>query len=329
MATTEICPYCGQPLGSDEAASHLQKAEEKFRRQLLAEAKAETKAKIAATRKTTERKVRAELEREKSKRERGLEGELRKLQTQNSDLERRLEGLNAPERGDMNEADIAEELVHAFPEDDIQREGKGGDILQTVRYHSGGKLEEAGLILYECKDTKRWSNAFIEQIKADGQTHQTPYLLLVSQTLPAKEEYACVRDDVVIVDPFHVRHLAWIVRRAAIETHRAERAGQDRAGKTARLYEYLRSDEFRGQLSSLVGIGAKLSEKLQAERKSHERDWSRRQHTYDELVRNSVAIEEEIQRILESDAPLKHRETPKRRTRPRTRQHNGRTPARS
>ena len=153
----------------------------------------------------------------------------------------------------MNEADIAEELAHAFPEDDIQREGKGGDILQTVRYQLGRKLEEAGLILYECKDTKRWSNAFLKQIKADGQTHQTPYLLLVSRTLPANEECACVRDDVVIVDPLHVRHLAWIVRRAVIETHRAERAGQDRAGKTARLYEYLRSDEFRGQLSTLVG----------------------------------------------------------------------------
>ena len=62
----------------------------------------------------------------------------------------------------MNEADIAEELVHAFPEDEIQREGKGGDILQTVRYPCGGKLEQAGVILYECKDTKRWSNAFIE-----------------------------------------------------------------------------------------------------------------------------------------------------------------------
>ena len=73
-----------------------------------------------------------------------------------------------------------------------------------------------------------------------------------------------MRDDVVIADPAHVRHLAWIVRRAVIETHRAELAGQDRAGKTARLYEYLRSDEFRGQLSAVVRAGTQLTEMLQS-----------------------------------------------------------------
>jgi hypothetical protein len=35
---------------------------------------------------------------------------------------------------------------------------------------------------------------------------------------------------------------------------------------------------------------------------------------YDELARNSVAIEDEIHRILEADARRKHRETPWRRS---------------
>ena len=93
-----------------------------------------------------------------------------------------------------------------------------------------------------------------------------------------------------------------------IETHRAELAGQDRAAKTARLYEYLRGDEFREQLAAVVAAGDKLTGMLQAERKDHERGWNRRQQAYDELVHDSVAIEETIQGIIESAAPQK---TPK------------------
>ena len=90
-----------------------------------------------------------------------------------------------------------------------------------------------------------------------------------------------------------------------IETHRAELAGQDRAAKTARLYEYLRGDEFPEQVAAVVAAGDKLTGMLQAERKDHERGWNRRQQAYDELLHGSVAIEEMSQGIIDSVAPRK------------------------
>ena len=278
MSEVARCPYCNQPLASKSAVKHLHQNEEKLRRKLVAEANAAAKEKIQEARKAAAEKVRTELEGKESKRERSLQRTVKTLQKQNRDLERRLDNLSAPDRGDLNEADIAEELIEAFPDDKITREGKGGDIVQTVRHRRGKRLEPAGVILYECKDTKRWSNSFVNQIKADGRARRTPYLLLVSRTLPAKEKDTCVRDDVIVADPIHVRHLAWILRRMVIETHRATLAGHDRADKTARLYEYLRSEEFREHLSPVVAAGTHLSEMLQAERKHHERDWNLRQH---------------------------------------------------
>ncbi len=303
MTDPARCPYCNQPLVSGAAVKHLHEAEEKLRRELSREAAAAAKGKIEEACKAAERKVRAEAERERSKRERGLQRMIETLQNQNGDLERRLEGLNAPDRGDMNETDIARDLVEAFPEDEITRKGKGGDIVQVVRYQTDHKFERAGVILYECKDTRRWSNSFIAQIKADGRTHRTPYLLLVSRALPAGEKDACIRDDVVIADAIHARHMARILRRMVIETHRAELAGRDRAGKTARLFEYLRSDQFREQLSAVVEVGARLSEMLQSERRDHERDWTKRQHIHDELAHKSAAIEQHIQDIIEGETP--------------------------
>ena len=250
-----------------------------------------------------EKQIRDEEAHERSKHEQGLQLTIDVLQRQNRDLERRLDGLSAPDRGAINEADIARDLTEAFPDDEITRTGKCGDIVQVVRYRTDQRLEQAGVILYECKDTKNWSNGFITQVKADGRTLHTPYLLLVSKTLPGKEKGTCVSDDVIVADPPHARHLARILRRMVIETHRAELAGQDRAAKTARLYEYLRGDEFREQLAAVVAAGNKLTDMLQAERKDHERGWNKRQQAYDELVHDSVAIEETIQGIIESAAP--------------------------
>lgn len=112
-----------------------------------------------------------------------------------------------------------------------------------------------------------------------------------------------VRDDVVIADAGHALHLAQILRRMAIETHRAGLADQDHAGKTARLFEYLRSEEFREHLGAVVETGGKLDEMLQKERRAHERTWSQGHEIYTELSRQSVAIDETISGIIESDAP--------------------------
>ena len=119
--------------------------------------------------------------------------------------------------------------------------------------------------------------------------------------MPAKETDVCVRDDVVITDPEHVGHLARILRQVVMETHRAELAGQDRAQKTALLYEYLRGEVFRDELTALIEAGTRLTEMLQTERRAHERDWNARQRTYDELLHNSVAIDQSIRNIIESD----------------------------
>jgi hypothetical protein len=207
MSDPAKCPYCNQPLVNQAAVNHLHEAEKKLLRRLTREAKAEAEKKIEKAREATEKKVRAEAERERSRRERGLMRTIEIQQKQNEDLERRLAGLTAADQGDMNEADIADELATAFPDDVVTREGKGGDILQEVRYHRDGDPESAGVILYECKDRKNWSNAFITQIKKDGKTRRTPYLLLVSKALPAKESGTCVREDVIVADPVHARHM--------------------------------------------------------------------------------------------------------------------------
>ena len=300
----------------EDVQSKHERALERLRRS-QAKALSDAEKQIEQAKEATEEKVRAELEGQRSKHERALEATIEGLQKDNAKLLRKVEKVNAPERGRINEEDIAEQLEHAFPDDEIKLTGsKGGDILQVVRYPTDKGLETAGVILYECKDQQQWGSRFISQIKADGLKRHTPYLLLVSRAMPAKEADVCVRDDVVITDPEHVRHLARILRQVVLETHRAALAGKNRDHKKALLYDYLRGEAFRGELTLLIEAGSKLSEMLQTERRTHERDWNSRQQAYDELLHNSVAIDQSIRNIIETDgaAPTTRRK-PRRKSR--------------
>jgi hypothetical protein len=52
---------------------------------------------------------------------------------------------------------------------------------------------------------------------------------------------------------------------------------------------------------------------LQKEKQAHERTWTRREQTYAELERKSIAIDEAICGIIEAEPPAKASHTPARR----------------
>jgi hypothetical protein len=254
-----------------------------------------------AERETTERKIRRELERKQAARERALNRTVERLQEQNSELQRRADRLTASDRGDDNEVDVFKRLTQAFPTDDIKRQGKAGDILETVRSPENGNGERAGLILYECKDTLRWSNGYVAQIKADGATHRTPYLVLVSRALPRGVKDVCIRDGVVIVDRDHALQLAAVMRRLVLEVHRVELAGHRARDKAALVYEYLASTDFRQALAEVISASSKLTVMLRKEKRDHERSWTRREQAYGELQRKAIGIDETIRGLLETE----------------------------
>lgn len=57
--------------------------------------------------------------------------------------------------------------------------------------------------------------------------------------------------------------------------------------------------KFRAQFDAVLEAGAKLRH----ERRTHERAWARREHTYSDLVQTSVAIDERIRQINTATEP--------------------------
>jgi hypothetical protein len=285
----------------------------------------EHRSELVAVRRELERRMREELAQERkrlksvlgssiarterAKAERAYEGQLRalnrlvgSLRGENERLQRQLEQLSAADRGDWNEEVILRELQLAFREDEIRRQRRGragSDILHAVHHRSGGEQQEAGLIIYECKDTLRWSKDFIAQAKKAAKSHGTPYVILVSRAFPQRRKEMFVEDGVIVVHPTHVIHMARVVRSMVIGIHQAKLSAEGRARKTEELLRYLSGTAFRQALGTLTEKTRELRELLEEEQRTHKRVWARREQAYGEVRDVTDTIDTTIRGIIE------------------------------
>jgi hypothetical protein len=246
---------------------------------------------------------RTRLEQEFGTRDKQLQATLTKVQEQNAELSRRVERLSAGDRGEFNEEEILAQLSRAFPDDDIKRTRRGqrgADIFQHVRVRTDGDLIEAGLIIYECKDTLHWNNSFISQMKAQAKQHGTPYAILVSRCFPRGSKNLAVINDIVVVEPARSVALAEVMRRMVIETYRSGVVTGSRVEKTAELFRFVSSTEFRQKFDSLSEANDSLQASLSRERQSHQRVWTERERFYHVIGESVIEIDARFKAILES-----------------------------
>lgn len=261
----------------------------------LRKLKSTVRAEVAAE---AEKAAAAKVQRELKQKDRLISS----LKDENEVQQRRIEHLTADERGEMNEEELVARLQAAFPDDRIERLGRGragSDILHTIRYPLDGGFETAGLVVYECKDTLQWVNSFVDQAKKARLTHKTPHVVIVSRAFPRAEKILCVRDGVPIVAPARIVDLARVLRGMVIELHRAGLSKESQAAKTQELYEYLAGDEFRQAFGVIVDAAKELGDLLGKERTAHERTWAKRQQIYNELGGKSAAIDGRLRAIIE------------------------------
>ena len=246
---------------------------------------------------------RSRLEQEFGKRDKQLQATLTRVQEQNAELSRRVERLSAGDRGEFNEEEILAQLSRAFPDDDIERTRRGqrgADIFQHVRVRTDGDFIEAGLIIYECKDTLHWNNSFITQMKAQAKLHRTPYAILVSRCFPRGSQNLAVIDGIVVVEPARSVALAEVMRRMVIETYRSGAVTGSRVEKTAELFRFVSSMEFRQKFDSLSEANDALQASLTRERQSHQRVWTERERLYHAMGDATIEIDSRFKAILES-----------------------------
>jgi hypothetical protein len=257
---------------------------------------------------TVEKRVQAELAttREQAKKEaeeslklKVLEKEqtITSMQKQIEDLKRKAEQGSQQLQGEVQELQLEALLSMKFPRDTIQPVPKGehgGDVLQTV---CGSAGQSCGVILWETKRTKNWSDGWLTKLRDDQRSAKAEIAVIVSQTLPKGMETFGLIGQVWITDPRSVIPVAVALRHMLVEVASARQASEGQQTKTAMIYQYLTGPRFRQRVQAIVEAFSSMQEDLDKEKKAITKQWAKREEQIERVMQATVGMYGDLQGI--------------------------------
>jgi len=194
-------------------------------------------------------------------------------------------------QGEILELDLEEVLASAFRDDTINPVAKGvngADISHTVRSQSG---IECGVILWEIKRTKNWTDGWIPKLKTDLRSAKANVPVIISEVLPKTVDGDMGQvDGVWVVKPKLAIILATLLRKSLLDVGRERASAQNKGDKADALYGFVTSHEFAQQIESMVETYQAMNTQVTKERVAYERLWAQREKQAQSLLLNTATI---------------------------------------
>ncbi len=157
------------------------------------------------------------------------ERQLGDMRRQIEDLKRKAEQGSQQLQGEAGEGELESLLRANFPSDEISAIGqgvRGADVHQVVIDPRGRK---SGAILWECKNTRNWSDGWIAKLKQDQRSLHADVAVLVTATLPKGCTRFALIEGVLVTDFACAAGLAAVLRAQPVSARAdAERSDQQR-----------------------------------------------------------------------------------------------------
>jgi hypothetical protein len=239
-----------------------------------------------------------------SRKEAQMRVQMESVQRELADAKRKLEQGSQQLQGEALEAGLEEMLRAAFPMDEIAEVPKGvngADCLQRVRSASG---QLCGTIVWEAKQTKNFSNSWLQKVRDDQQAAGAEIAVLVTSAMPKDVREPFVRQADVWVTTFAAaRPLAEALRVTLVEMHKLRQANLGRSEKMALVYEYICSPQFAQKVKSVVDGFRVMREELETERSAMTRIWKKREMQLQRMTSGVLGVVGDLQGIGEKGMP--------------------------
>lgn len=204
--------------------------------------------------------------------------------------------------GEVQEIDLLEVLSTEFPNDRFERTSKGqrgADVRHTVMGPGGA----AGVILWESKRTKLWSDTWLPKLREDQRAAKAEVAVIASETLPAGvAHFECV-DGVWVTGFTFIVPLAEAMRQRLIEAARARRAAAGADQKKDLTYDYVTGNEFRSRVAGLLEPIIALRDSLDLEKRTADKLFAARGKQIERLGMNLASMYGDFQGIVGSSLP--------------------------
>jgi hypothetical protein len=236
------------------------------------------------------------------------------LKEQLDAMKRKAEQGSMQSQGEILELEIERLLASAFPSDDIIEVKKGvsgADCMQIVKNHSG---KQAGIIAFESKRTKAFSDLWIEKLKGDMRLHKADEGIIVTETLPNGMTSFGKRDGIWICRFEEVEALTQAIRYALLKVNDILVSNEGKGEKMHILYTFLTSNEFKQQMEAIVNGYAVMRNQIETEKRAMKRQWKEREKQLDIIIDGATDMYGSIKGIagnaIQSISGLEFPETP-------------------
>ncbi len=219
------------------------------------------------------------------------------------EMKRKSEQGSMQLQGEIQELALEEILKSIFPFDligEVSKGVKGADIIHTVRNKFGA---DNGIILYESKRTKSFSNDWVTKLKSDSLLVKADICVIVTEAMPEDIDRIGQIDGVWICSYNDFRGLILVLRESLIKINEAYSSQTNKGEKMQMLYDYLTSNEFRLQVGSIIEGFTDLHDNYIQEKRAMERIWKQREKQLEKVLLNTNHFIGSIKGIAGSSIP--------------------------
>lgn len=219
------------------------------------------------------------------------------------ELKRKLEQGSQQTQGEAFELQLEGLLKSKFPLDLIEPVAKGeagGDIVHTVNGQIGAS---AGLILWELKNTKNWSDAWLPKLRDNKRAAKADVALIVSTALPKGVETFDLIDGVYIAHPRCAVPVALTIRQGLLEVDSARTTQAGQQSKADQVYQYLTGARFKQRIEAVVERFKDMREDIDKERKFMVKAWAKRKAQVSAMIESTVGMVGDLHGIMGQAMP--------------------------
>ncbi len=219
------------------------------------------------------------------------------------ELKRKAEQGSQQSQGEVLELELEEFLKSRFPTDSIEPVGKGelgADVIQQVNGQIG---QPAGIILWEIKRTKAWSDGWLAKLRDDQRRSGADVALIISHALPKHIEHFDLVDGVWIAHPRCALPVAVALRQGLIDVSSSRLVQQGQQTKVEQVYNYLTGTKFRQRVEAVVEKFNDMRDDLDKERKFMGRQWAKREMQIQAVIDSTVGMVGDLQAIAGKAMP--------------------------
>jgi hypothetical protein len=225
------------------------------------------------------------------------------MRRQIDELQRKADQGPQNRQGEVLELELEDLLRSKFPLDQIEPVAKGkrgGDVIQRVHSNDG---QFAGIILWEAKRTKNWSDGWIQKLRDDQRDAKGDIAVIVSDVLPTDAGCISQVEGIWITDFRSALGLAFALREALLQVAHARTALAGKSEKMEVLYSYLCGPQFRQRIEAIVESFATMKTDLDGERRAMEKLWGKRERQIERVLKHTAGLHGDLSGIVGASLP--------------------------